>query len=234
MAYTVDGLADQIAHSIGEDFNDFDVKEMFRQWVSEVIEEILLEADWPFSYLVDSFDTVETSDTYSLGATVADVRSLFRTDVNLELTFIPQDELREENYVYDSPGPPTVWWWKQISAGLWVVQLWPVPDDEYEIFVYGNTQLATNLSGTSTLPIPSGIYPLIRRGVLALYKGSIGDYPGVQIERTLFERAMTKAKARYLTPIARDRVFQYTDVPRSGGVSLRYPATIPATTIPGQ
>jgi hypothetical protein len=101
-----------------------------------------------------------------------------------------------------------------------------VPDDEYEVFVYGNTQLATNLSGGTTLPIPSGLYPVIRRAVLALYKGSIGDYPGVQIERTLFERALTKAKARYLTPIARDRVFQYTDVPRSSGVFLRYPAIL--------
>ncbi len=227
MAYTVDGLADQIAHSIGEDFNDFDVKEMFRQWVSEVMEEILLEADWPFSYLVDSFDTVATSETYTLGANVADVRSLYRTDVNLELTFIPQDELREEQYNMASAGPPTVWWWKQISAGLWVITLWPVPDDEYEIFVYGNTQLAVNLAGGTTLPIPAGLYPLIRRGVLALFKGSIGDYPGVQIERTLFEKAMIKAKARYLTPVARDRVFQYTDVPRSAGVTLRYPATIP-------
>ncbi len=229
MAYTVDGLADQIAHSIGEDFNDFDVKEMFRQWVSEVIEEILLEADWPFSYLVDSFDTAATSDSYTLGADVADVRSLFRTDMNVELTFIPQDELREEQYNRDSAGPPTIWWWKQISAGLWIVQLWPVPDDEYEIFVYGNTQLSTNLAGGTTLPIPSGIYPLIRRGVLALYKASIGDYPGVQVERALFERALTKAKTRYLTPVARDRVFQYTDVPRSAGVTLRYPATIPGS-----
>ncbi len=233
MAYTVDGLADQIAHSIGEDFNDFDVKEMFRQWVSEVVEEILLEADWPFSYLADTFDTASASDTYTLGATVADVRSLFRTDLNLELSFIPQDELRESGYDIDSVGPPTVWWWKQISSGAWVVQLWPIPDGIYEIYVYGNTQLAINLAGTTTLPIPSGIYPLIRRGVLALYKGSIGDYPGVQIERALFDKAMVKAKARYLTPIARDRVFQYTDVPQSAGVSLRYPATIPATTVPG-
>jgi hypothetical protein len=226
MAYTVDGLADQIAHSIGEDFNDFDVKEMFRQWVSEAIEEILLEADWPFSYLVDSFDTVATSDTYTLGATVSDVRSLYRTDANFELTFIPQDELREEAYVKDSPGPPTVWWWKQITAGLWVIQLWPVPDEEYEIMVYGNTQLAINLAGNTTLPIPSGIYPLIRRAVLALYKASIGDYPGVQVERSLYERALTKAKTRYLTPVARDRVFQYTDVPRSAGVFLRYPTVL--------
>jgi hypothetical protein len=233
MAYTVDGLGDQIAHSVGEDFNDFDIKEMFRQWVTEVIEEILLEADWPFSYLVDSFDTSAASDTYTLGATVADVRSLFRTDINLELSFIPQDELREMNYDIDSVGPPTVWWWRQISSGLWVVQLWPIPDAEYEIYVYGNTQLSTNLTGTTTLPIPSSIYPLIRAGVLALYKGSMGDYPGVQVQRTLFEKYMTKAKARYLTPAARDRVFQYTDVPQSAGVSLRYPATIPATTVPG-
>ncbi len=228
MAQTVDSVADQIAHSIGEDFNDFDVKETFRQWVTEVIEEILAEADWPFSYVVDQFDTGAASDSYTLGATIADVRSLFRTDLNQELTFIPQDELRESSYDYDSTGPPTVWWWKQLASGLWVVQLWPVPDAEYEIMVYGNTQLSVALLGTSTLPIPSGMYTLVRRGVLALYKGSLGDYPGVQVERSLFERALVKAKHRYLAPVARDRVFQYTDVPQSASGFLRYPATIPS------
>lgn len=209
---TIGSIAESVALKLGEEYGDFDVKEAFESWVIEAIDEVLLEASWPFGHLVKSITTVQGSAAYSIDIDAGDIRTLYRTDTDLPLTFTNIDELRQSSWDHDEQGPPTHWYFAGGSAGKLTVNLYPVPDAEYLIYAYGDVQ-ATEYAGTTTFPFPKSVEPVIKAHVRASYHHSAGDYNGGDREAMKYSYLLSKLKARFLTQKANHRAFRYSDVP---------------------
>ena len=227
MAITIDTFGDKLAAALGEDFNDFDTKEVFQDYVIEAIEFILSDKSWPFGKLIQSFASAIAVDSYTVDTNMADIRVLFDTDNNRTLGYIDQDTITLRGLDYDVTGTPKKWYWKTATDGVFIIGLWPVPSAEVNYNIYGDKQ-PENLTGSSNIPLPPTANIALRHYVYGLYKESIGDYAGAQLSKLRFSTAYSALNKRYQIPVARVRKFRNRDVPASSTGMLAYPDTIPA------
>lgn len=227
MSVTIDTLADKMAAALGEDYNDFDTKEVFQDYLIEAIDFILADKSWPFGRLIQTFPSVATVDSYTVDTNMADVRVVFDTDNNRVLSYFDHDTLLHKNVDYDLTGTPSKWYWKTATDGVFIIGFWPVPVAEVNYNIYGDKQ-AENLVGTSTVPLPPAANIALRHYVYGLYKESVGDYAGAQLSGLRFGTAYALLTKRYQAPVARVRRFKNRDVPTPATGMLAYPDTIPA------
>jgi hypothetical protein len=231
---TITTIAEKTATQLGEEYGDLDVKTTFDDWTIEVVQDVLLKETWAFSNVLSSFTTSASGDNYSLTAAGGEIKTLYRTDVDLFLTYVPLEQLRASQVDYDSEGPPRYWAINGISAGTFTVKLWPVPDTSYEILVYGSDQINIDtISVTSSIPLPSPMIPLVQTGVRQLFYEHTYEDNAAAREAIKFAQKLNDAKARYLINRSARLHFGYSDVPDHEDSMGRpvMPTNIPVTPI---
>ena len=227
MAITIDTFGDKIAAALGEDYNDFDTKEVFQDYIIEAIDFILADKSWPFGRLIQTFASAIDVDSYTVDTNVGDVRVVFDIDNNRVLTYMDHDAMLLKNIDYDAPGTPRNWYWKTATDGVFIIGVWPVPAAEINYNIYGDKQ-HENLTGSSNIPLPPSANTALRHYVYGLYKESIGDYAGAQLSKLRFGTAYSALNKRYQIPVARVRRFRNRDIPTSTTGMLAYPDTFSA------
>jgi hypothetical protein len=225
MAQTIDEFGDKIALALGEDYNDYDTKEVFQEYIIEGIEFIMSDKSWPFGRFVQSFVSSIGADSYSADTNTADIRVVFDVTNNRVLDNIDQDTIQLRNFDIDSTGTPSHWYWKQATSGVFIIGLWPIPVAEVTYNLYGDKH-PENLTGASTIPFPPSANTALRHYVYALYKEGIGDYTGAQLSKLRFQTAYTSLQKRYQSPVSRVRKFRARDIPGRVHAWLQFPDTI--------
>lgn len=231
---TVTVEAEKLATQLGEEYSDLDIKTTFDDWVGEVLSNILLQESWSFGNVLSSFDTVASSENYTIDAGVGEVKALYRTDVDLWLSYVPIEQLRASQLDYDSEAPPRYWTISSISGSQPVVKLWPIPDDVYEVYVYGSDEVEWNtITSSLTIPLPNPMIPLLRTGVRQLFYEHAGNDNAAAREAIKFAQAMDTARGRYLHARAMRLHFGYSDIPNTDDSMGRpvMPTSIPVVPI---
>lgn len=227
MATTINTFADKLAASLGEDFNDFDTGEIFVDYVIEAIDSIFADKSWPFGHLIQSFTTADGTDSYALDTNMADARVVFDIVNNVPLTYVDQDTILKDGEDYDQTGKPTRWYWKTATDGVFIIGLFPVPNADYSLNVYGDKQ-PEGMIGTTNIPLPQSALQVIRHYIIGRYKEDNGDYAGSQLSQLRFNRSLAALTKRYQAPVARTRAFAFSDVPRARYGFIQFPPNIPA------
>ena len=231
---TITAEAEKLATQLGEEYSDLDIKSTFDDWVIEVLSNILLEESWSFGNVLTSFDTAPSSANYTIDAGVGEVKALYRTDVDLWLSYVPIEQLRASQLDHDSEAPPRYWAFSSISGSQPVVKLWPIPDSTYEVYVYGTDEVEFNTITTSTaIPMPNPMIPLLRTGVRQLFYEHAGNDAAAAREQLKFQLSLNTVKGRYLHARAMRLHFGYSDVPSTDDSMGRpiMPTNIPVVPI---
>jgi len=162
------------------------------------------------------------------------VKALYRTDVDLWLSYVPLEQLRASQLDYDSEAPPRYWTMSSISGSQFVVKLWPIPDAEYTIHVYGSDEVEwDSVSASTIIPLPNPMIPLLRTGVRQLFYEHAGNDAAAAREQLKFQLALNDAKGRYLHARAMRLHFGYSDIPNTDDSMGRpvMPTSIPVVPI---
>ena len=226
--------AERLSTQLGEEYSDLDIKTTFDEWTGEVLSNILSEESWAFGNVLSSFDTSASSDNYTIDAGIGEVKALYRTDVDLWLSYVPLEQLRASQLDHDSEAPPRYWTISSISGSQFVVKLWPIPDDEYEVYVYGADEVEWDTIAASTIiPLPNPMIPLLRTGVRQLFYEHAGNDAAAAREAIKYERALNMARGRYLHARAMRLHFGYSDIPNTDDSMGRpvMPTSIPVVPI---
>jgi hypothetical protein len=227
-------ISEKIATQLGEEYSDVDVKTSFDDWTVETVQIILGKETWPWGNLLTSFNTSDGGATYSLTGAGGEVKALYRTDVDLWLSYVPLEQLRASQLDYDNEAPPRYWTLDGISSGTFQVRLWPAADAVYEVLVYGSTDVNIDaVSMTSSIPLPSPMIPLVQTGVRQLFYEHTHEDNAAAREQLKFREQMMDARGRYLQNRALRLQFGYSDVPNYDDHMGRpiMPTNIPVTPI---
>jgi hypothetical protein len=231
---TITSEAEKIATQLGEEYSDLDIKSTFDDWVIEVLSDILAEETWPFGNVLSSFTTTASSENYTIDAGTGEVKALYRTDVDLWLSYVPLEQLRASQLDYDSENPPRYWTFSSITGSQPVVKLWPIPDAAYEIYVYGADEVDFNsITTTSAIPLPNPMISLLRTGVRQLFYEHAGNDSAAARESIKFKEKLMTARGRYLQTRALRLHFGFSDIPNTDDSMGRpvMPTSIPVVPI---
>jgi hypothetical protein len=203
---TITSEAEKIATQLGEEYSDLDIKSTFDDWVIEVLSDILAEETWPFGNVLSSFTTTASSENYTIDAGTGEVKALYRTDVDLWLSYVPLEQLRASQLDYDSENPPRYWTFSSITGSQPVVKLWPIPD---------------------------AMISLLRTGVRQLFYEHAGNDSAAARESIKFKEKLMTARGRYLQTRALRLHFGFSDIPNTDDSMGRpvMPTSIPVVPI---
>ena len=231
---TFTAIGERVATQLGEEYSDLDVKNTFDEWALESVQTILSKETWPFANVLTSFSTSDGTENYALTGAGGQVKALYRTDVDLWLSYVPLEQLRASQLDHDSEAPPRYWAFAGMSANTFTIKLWPIPDDEYEIYVYGDESInIDSTSVSSSIPLPSPMIPLVQTGIRQLYYEHTGNDAAAAREQLKFRDQLNDARGNYMVTRALRLHFGYSDVPNHDDAMGRpvMPTSIPVVPI---
>jgi hypothetical protein len=158
---------------------------------------------------------------------MADARVVFDTVNNNPLQYIDHDKILHDGEDYDQTGRPSRWYWKTATDGVFIIGLFPVPDGDYSLNVYGD-KAPEGLTGLSNIPLPTNALTVVKHYVIGRYKEDNGDYAGAQLSQLRFNKSFAALQKRYQAPVARRREFAFRDIPRARYGFIQFPPNIPA------
>lgn len=179
-------LAQDLAVEAGEQYDDIDIKEQFEEWVQQAVDEVYAGSPWFFRNAQEDITTAAATKSYTLGATVAQIRDMVVTAVPVgqesvdgrHITYAPVERLIAHGKDLDAAGAPMYWYFYGVGTGTELkVAFQPVPDDIYTITVHELLRPA-DLSSSDTIPLPKEYLTAVRskaRYYLAMSDGRPQD-----------------------------------------------------------
>jgi hypothetical protein len=224
MAKTLAQIADETARQLGEEYSDLDVQEQFDAWLVETLHEILSDASWGFGMQDGSITSVSGQVEYSLALGTGDVTTVYRTsDLVRELDRTTRERLVDDGKDMTIQGEPEYWYEHGMSGDQKVIGLYPIPSAAAAYTVRSILD-PSQLTRTTTFPLPEDFIPAVRNFIRKLYKESIGDYNGSDRAGMAFASSLRRIRTKYLNAGASKFSFKATDVPGRSVVNhLRFP-----------
>lgn len=167
---TLDTLADELATEAGEQYSNVLVASQFQKWVKEGYFRVIGNAR--FLWQNESYDVVLSSGVseYTLSPEVAEVKVIRDKSSNKKIGYNTEEDLAQADVDFEESGTPTYWFYsgQDTSTTALKVTFVPVPNSTLTFQVRALTR-PTDLSASSTIPMPEHLVDLVRVYVRAMY-----------------------------------------------------------------
>lgn len=213
-------LAQELAIEAGEQFDDIDVKSQFEDWVQQAVDAVYSVSPWFFRNLTDPINTVGSTVTYTLSATVAKIRDIALGTAHI--VYAPIERLIARGKSLTVEGTPEYWYYAGVDSNNQLqISFQPVPDGVHAITVHASQRPADLASG-DTIPLPKEYLNAVRIKVRSLLAASDKDYQAASLFEQSFMQNVTGLAEQYaglvrppsrLRAKAAQAVYQSPDTP---------------------
>jgi hypothetical protein len=192
---TKNQLAQELAIEAGEQFDDIDVKAQFEDWVQQAVDGIISVSPWFFNNTVETFSTVASTATYTLGASTSSIRDIAMGTTHI--VYAPIERLIARGKDLTLAGTPEYWYFSGMDASNQLkISLQPVPNAVKTITVHGIARPASLASG-DTIPLPEEYMNAVRAKVRSLLAFSDKDYNAVGMFEQQYQQLVGGLAQRY-------------------------------------
>jgi hypothetical protein len=192
-----------MADEFGEEYSDLDISEQFKNWVLEVIDEIVTSGRWFFQNGTANITLVASQKNYNLAATIASIRDMRDPVNNSRVAYVPVERLIARGYDLDATGATISYWYiDSLSASNeMTISLYPVPNatavSNIVTLKAHTLKRPAALTGSSTIPLPEEYIRAAKDGIRAKVRFNDGDIQGFQLMDQRFQQSVSLLNARF-------------------------------------
>lgn len=221
---TVNEIALSIMNEFGEDTSNSNLLTQVEEWIKNVYDEIGIQTNWKYLWLIEAINTSITLRTYSFaGIFEQEISAQFSVD-NMPLVYKTRQELMNLGINILLAGKPKYWYTESYSpiSETFTIGLYPVPDAVYSISFFGKIS-PQELISTTKLPMPKQFIFVLKDGVRFRYKMDDKDYSGATMFRQIYQENRNTLKQQNDIPVAQKQRMYVQDIGFSSDPLVRFP-----------
>ncbi len=195
---TITVLAALVANEAGENYSNAKVKTVWDQWVIEAVEGVLSSGRWHSLNTSDTITTVNTTRTYDLDATIAEVRAIQIPVTGKPLSYTTIESLLRHGKLLATAGVATDWYVDgATSTDQITVGLYPTPNGVVVYDVMGLLRPAL-LTTSSEIPLGLEFDKVIRNFVRAKAAANEKNFDEASWYQKLGDSALQMLNSRFV------------------------------------
>lgn len=221
---TVNQLALVLMRECGESSTNADLVAQFEAWVQDIFDEIGIQTEWSWLYIISTLATVNGTRLYEVVGALEQAITMRITIDDTPLVQKKRQELADRGFNLELTGKPTWWYIEGYDSINEVFQLglYPVPSAIYSIEVLGLLQ-PQELVSSSKLPFPRSFISVLKNGVRAKFREDDKNWTGAQLSRSQYLEARTQLISKNNRKISQASKMQIQDISYSGYDYVRLP-----------
>lgn len=223
---TVDALATSLLREQDEASDNAEMVTQCIDWISDAVDELSSACDWKIFKVIFPLNTAVATPTYSLHASVNDIRDIRFVDTDEPITYVDEPRLFGIAANLEEEGKPRNWFIDSqdddastaIPAQPVIkIRFHPIPDAIYPLMVSAQRHpIITPLVTTDAIPLRQEMLLAVKHRVRAYILANDKDYEGMNTYLQMWYDLVNKMIADETSkPGARMLVMQPRDVDES-------------------
>lgn len=224
---TATDLATILMREMDESTDDVEMLTTVIGWISDALDEVSSACDWRIFKSIFPFSTQPNVATYSLDASLIDIRSIRFVDTDEPIHYKDDPRLHAMSMNLEEVGKPRDWFFDSQdddpataipAQPIIKIRFFPIPDDFYSITISAQKHpIVTPLTALQAIPLRQEMLLAVKDKVRWHIAMDDKDYEGADRYGLAFVNRLADMVAKEESkPGARELRMQVTDVAPSG------------------